>query len=320
MPKRDGAHGISSRSKPLWKFWDRHLRTSLWQYVALRLPSGCSASWPLVSARQCLPHRRHPRADQVPAAFGRRPHPGRSGSAGGFQRQDLELAGHRLRRRCRQNAHAATDQLFWIASMSKAITATALMMLVDEGKVKLDDRVEKYLPDFASVMVSQGQKDHHAQLTPPAHPLPFGTCLRIPAAWSPRACSSAATWTGCNSAKTCRCIRGWHALRARQQVRVLQRGNQHRRANRGTGQRDALREVSARSPVHSLGHERYHVPPQRRASQTPGQDLHGQRRHPRQPRAAAEATALSALGSQSRGVSPPAACSPRPRTSAGSAR
>jgi CubicO group peptidase (beta-lactamase class C family) len=40
------------------------------------------------------------------------------------------------------------DSLFWIASMSKPITATAVMMLVDEGKVKLDDPVEKYLPEF----------------------------------------------------------------------------------------------------------------------------------------------------------------------------
>ena len=30
----------------------------------------------------------------------------------------------------------AVDTLFWIASQSKPITATALMMLVDEGKVR----------------------------------------------------------------------------------------------------------------------------------------------------------------------------------------
>src|ERR1051326_4458963 len=40
-----------------------------------------------------------------------------------------------------------TDALFWIASMSKPMTATALMMLVEEGKVKLTDPVEKYLPE-----------------------------------------------------------------------------------------------------------------------------------------------------------------------------
>ena len=46
-----------------------------------------------------------------------------------------------------------TDDLFWIASMSKPMTATALMMLVDEGKVNVDDPVEKYLPEFKGQML-----------------------------------------------------------------------------------------------------------------------------------------------------------------------
>ncbi|MDR1283797.1 MAG: beta-lactamase family protein [Opitutaceae bacterium] len=40
------------------------------------------------------------------------------------------------------------DALFWIASMTKPVTAVALMMLVDEGKISLDDPVSKYLPEF----------------------------------------------------------------------------------------------------------------------------------------------------------------------------
>jgi CubicO group peptidase (beta-lactamase class C family) len=40
------------------------------------------------------------------------------------------------------------DTLFWIASTSKSLQATALMMLVDDGKVKLDDPVSNYLPRF----------------------------------------------------------------------------------------------------------------------------------------------------------------------------
>src|SRR5438552_3814019 len=42
------------------------------------------------------------------------------------------------------------DTSFWIASQSKPITATALMMLVDEGKVNLDDPVAKHLPEFSN--------------------------------------------------------------------------------------------------------------------------------------------------------------------------
>jgi CubicO group peptidase (beta-lactamase class C family) len=40
------------------------------------------------------------------------------------------------------------DTLFWMASTSKPVHATAVMMLVDDGKLKLDDPVSKYLPDF----------------------------------------------------------------------------------------------------------------------------------------------------------------------------
>ncbi len=40
------------------------------------------------------------------------------------------------------------DAIFRIASMTKPVTSVAIMMLVDAGKVKLDDPVSKYLPDF----------------------------------------------------------------------------------------------------------------------------------------------------------------------------
>lgn len=46
------------------------------------------------------------------------------------------------------------DALFWIASMTKPMTAAALMMLVDEGKVKIDDPVEKHLPEFKGQMIA----------------------------------------------------------------------------------------------------------------------------------------------------------------------
>ena len=64
-----------------------------------------------------------------------------------------------------------TNCIFWIASMSKPMTATALMMLVDEGKVNLDDPVEKYLPEFKGRMVVVEQDDNHALLKKPVHPI-----------------------------------------------------------------------------------------------------------------------------------------------------
>ena len=59
------------------------------------------------------------------------------------------------------------DALFWIASQSKPITATALMMLVDEGKVHLDDPVEKYLPEFKEVWVAVERDSRHMLLERP---------------------------------------------------------------------------------------------------------------------------------------------------------
>jgi CubicO group peptidase (beta-lactamase class C family) len=52
----------------------------------------------------------------------------------------------------------AMNTLFWIASMTKPITATALMMLVDEGKVSVDDPVETYLPEFRGRRVAVEQE------------------------------------------------------------------------------------------------------------------------------------------------------------------
>lgn len=64
-----------------------------------------------------------------------------------------------------------TDALFWIASMSKPITATALMMLVDEGKVALDDRVEKYLPEFRNPMLVVERRRDRVVLQASPHPI-----------------------------------------------------------------------------------------------------------------------------------------------------
>jgi len=46
-----------------------------------------------------------------------------------------------------------TDALFRIASMTKAVTSTALMQLVEQGRVGLDDPVAKYLPELANPKV-----------------------------------------------------------------------------------------------------------------------------------------------------------------------
>ncbi|MBX2875853.1 MAG: beta-lactamase family protein [Saprospiraceae bacterium] len=48
-----------------------------------------------------------------------------------------------------------TDAIFRIASQSKAITSTAVMMLWEEGKFRLDDPISKYIPAFKNPKVLQ---------------------------------------------------------------------------------------------------------------------------------------------------------------------
>jgi CubicO group peptidase (beta-lactamase class C family) len=49
------------------------------------------------------------------------------------------------------------DTLFWIASMTKPVTGVAIMMLQDEGKLKLTDPVANYIPEFAGLKSPSGQ-------------------------------------------------------------------------------------------------------------------------------------------------------------------
>ncbi|MEM0926882.1 MAG: serine hydrolase, partial [Planctomycetota bacterium] len=46
--------------------------------------------------------------------------------------------------------------LFCIASMTKPITSTAVMMLHDEGKLSVDDPITKYLPEFGAFQLADG--------------------------------------------------------------------------------------------------------------------------------------------------------------------
>jgi len=61
-----------------------------------------------------------------------------------------------------------TDDLFWIASMTKPITGVCIGMLVDEGKVTWEDPVEKHLPEFKNlwVVTEQGEQRRVIEKSP----------------------------------------------------------------------------------------------------------------------------------------------------------
>ena len=50
----------------------------------------------------------------------------------------------------------SANALFWIASMTKPITGTAILMLQDEGKLNVSDPVAKYIPEFANLKTPSG--------------------------------------------------------------------------------------------------------------------------------------------------------------------
>src|SRR6201994_722960 len=67
------------------------------------------------------------------------------------------------------------DAIFPIHSVTKTVTSVAAMMLVDQGKIALDDPVSKYIPSFADMKVGVERKDDSGKtvldLVPPRRPM-----------------------------------------------------------------------------------------------------------------------------------------------------
>lgn len=59
------------------------------------------------------------------------------------------------------NEKYAIDDIFRIASMTKAITSVAVLKLWEDGKINLDDPIEKYIPEFkdAEILQTFNEKD-----------------------------------------------------------------------------------------------------------------------------------------------------------------
>jgi methyl acetate hydrolase len=64
------------------------------------------------------------------------------------------------------------DSVFWIASMTKAITTAAAMQLVEQGKLSLDGPIGKVLPELAAPQVLEGfDADGEPRLRPAKNPI-----------------------------------------------------------------------------------------------------------------------------------------------------
>lgn len=63
------------------------------------------------------------------------------------------------------------DTIFQIMSMTKPITGVAVMMMVEEGKLRLADPVEKHLPEFRGQMVVESRDGDRVVLKKPSRPI-----------------------------------------------------------------------------------------------------------------------------------------------------
>jgi CubicO group peptidase (beta-lactamase class C family) len=63
------------------------------------------------------------------------------------------------------------ESVVWIASQTKPITGTAAMLLIEEGKISLDDPVSTYLPEFKTMWVAAEKDEQHMLLKPASRPI-----------------------------------------------------------------------------------------------------------------------------------------------------
>lgn len=77
------------------------------------------------------------------------------------------------------------DSVFWIASMTKAITAAAAMQLVEQGRLALDAPIGQVLPDLAAPQVLEGFDAHgEPNLRPARNPITLRHLLTHTAGFS----------------------------------------------------------------------------------------------------------------------------------------
>jgi len=63
------------------------------------------------------------------------------------------------------NRSLQTDDIFRIASQTKAITSTAVMILWEEGKFRLDDPISKYIPEFENAVIFESLNEADSSFT-----------------------------------------------------------------------------------------------------------------------------------------------------------
>jgi methyl acetate hydrolase len=84
-----------------------------------------------------------------------------------------------------QDAQMTPDTIVWIASMTKALTGTAAMQMVEQGKLELDAPASRWLPELGKVQVLEGFDDSgEPRLRAPKRPITLRHLLTHTAGFS----------------------------------------------------------------------------------------------------------------------------------------
>ena len=143
------------------------------------------------------------------------------------------------------------DDLFWIASMSKPITAVCVAMLVDDGKLSFDDPVGKYLPQFHKQWVIDQRGADKRSLVKDAKPITIRNLLTHTSGMGEYVVTDPHWSLGEMSIASARAA----AISDRQQMGLFHRRHRCGGARGGSRQRNALRGVHAEATARSAGDE-----------------------------------------------------------------
>src|SRR3954453_1579028 len=79
--------------------------------------------------------------------------------------------------------HREPDSIARIASITKPITAAAVMLLVDEGRVALDDPISRWLPELSAPRVVRTPASPLDDVVPATRPITVEDVLTFRAGW-----------------------------------------------------------------------------------------------------------------------------------------
>ena len=141
-------------------------------------------------------------------------------------------------------AAMSLDTVGWIASMTKPIAAALLMMLVDAGRIDLDDPIEEYLPEFKGQMAEKERQGDCVVLEPLIRPITVAQVLSHTSGMS--FSLSAGAEDRCDIAERIVLRRGdeLFGFAAGGAISLFEFRQQRRRPARGSGRGNAIREIS----------------------------------------------------------------------------